>query len=363
MKNSEFHKVLAYGSNLDSEDWDKFVARYAQSNVVFRSLGKVLIPDYGLVFDKYAHSRKGGVANIRYNKGSIAEAVLFDANDEAIRLLRQKEGHPNHYEEKEIYALREDGSELKAKTYIYPVSRSEKKFVKPSEEYLDICRKGYRKHGLEVKPLEAAAIYFPIHQLEKVFFYGTLMRGEFRFEAVADMGVESVTRGKVRGSLTTNGSFPGLDLERYENFSEGELFDFYGNIQEILTKTDNIEGFRSFGDPDNYFRRTCAYIDTGDNSRELAWVYTFDGSLGSDVSKNDWRLHTCTLYEALDAIIDDFDKIVPDLNKILLPTAIKSEIFDPVELLAKAEITERQLQYWTGYKIAALDFNLHSESA
>ena len=56
MKNSEFHKVLAYGSNLDSEDWDKFVARYAQSNVVFRSLGKVLIPDYGLVFDKYAHT-------------------------------------------------------------------------------------------------------------------------------------------------------------------------------------------------------------------------------------------------------------------------------------------------------------------
>ena len=71
------------------------------------------------------------------------------------------------YEEKEIYALREDGSELKAKTYIYPVSRSEKKFVKPSEEYLNICRKGYRKHGLQVKPLEAAAIYFPIHQLEK----------------------------------------------------------------------------------------------------------------------------------------------------------------------------------------------------
>ena len=71
MKNSEFHKVLAYGSNLDTEDWDKFVARYAQTNVVFESLGKVLIPDYGLVFDKYAHSRKGGVANIRYNKGLL----------------------------------------------------------------------------------------------------------------------------------------------------------------------------------------------------------------------------------------------------------------------------------------------------
>ena len=143
-KFKNFTKVLAYGSNLDTEDWDKFVARYAQTNVVFESLGKVLIPDYGLVFDKYAHSRKGGVANIRYNKGYIAEAVLFDANDEAIRLLRQKEGHPNHYEEKEIYAVREDGSELKATTYIYPVSRSEKKFVEPSEEYLNICRKGYR---------------------------------------------------------------------------------------------------------------------------------------------------------------------------------------------------------------------------
>ena len=142
---------------------------------------------------------------------------------------------------------------------------------------------------------------------------------------------------------------------------EGELFEFYGNIQEILTKTENIQGFRSFGDPNNYFRITCTYIDTGDNSKELAWVYAFDGSLGSAVSKNDWRLHTCTLYEALDAIIDDFDKVVPNLNKILLPTGNKSEIFDPVELLAKEEITERQLQYWTGFKMGALDFNLHNE--
>ena len=53
--------------------------------------------------------------------------------------------------------------------------------------------------------------------------------------------------------------------------------------------------------------------------------------------------------------------MAPNLNKILLPTATKSEIFDPVELLAKEKITERQLQSWTGYKIAALDFNLHSE--
>ena len=148
MKNSEFHKVLAYGSNLDTEDWDKFVARYAQTNVIFRSLGKVIIPDYGLVFDKYAHSRKGGVANIRYNKGSIAEAVLFDANDEAIRLLRQKEGHPNHYEEKgiEVHPMNHGGNwefEFGKVKYVNAIHTSSFPAFRCAARH---CRWTYRRH-------------------------------------------------------------------------------------------------------------------------------------------------------------------------------------------------------------------------
>ena len=361
MKTENTHKVVAYGSNINSEDWNKYVTRYAQSDVEFKSLGKVIIPDYGLVFDKYAHSRKGGVANIRANKGSIAEAVLFDANDEAIRLLRKKEGHPYHYEEKEIFVILEDGSEVKAKTYIYPVERSKEKFVQPSNEYLNICRKGYQDHGLQSDPLEAAAVSFPIHQLEKCFFYGTLMRCEVRSNLMSDMGVDSVIRGKIRGSLSTNGSFPGLDLKRDENFSKGELFTFYGNFQEILTTTDNIEGFKNFGDLKNYFRRTCVYVDTENNQKELAWVYVFDGHLGSDVHKNDWRLHTCTLYEFLEAVVDDFEAAVPDLDQIISKTALKTDNFNLVELLAKDEITENQLQSFSGYRTAALGFQLYGE--
>ena len=361
MENSELHKVLAYGSNLDSDDWDKFVRNRAQSAVHFKPKYRVFIPDYVLTFDKYAETRGGGVANIDRRKGCVVEAMLFETNAEGLRLLRKKEGYPNpqHYDEKEIIAIREDGSEVTAKAYIYKEGCSDKKFVKPSETYLNICRKGYKKHGLWLEPLETAAKGNSSYHLDSLFVYGSLMRGESRYSALSSKQIHSVVSGHIFGSLTTNGKFPGLDLRVEGNFTKGEFFTF-DNFSEVISETDKIEGFYSFGDPRNLFRRTCVLVDVGSFSQKLAWVYVYDGSLGASVFRNDWRLYTGTKIIALKAIVNDFINNDADLGRKLLNELPQHKMRgsystdEIVEMLANEVIEERKLYNLSGFHRAAI---------
>jgi gamma-glutamylcyclotransferase (GGCT)/AIG2-like uncharacterized protein YtfP len=361
MENSELHKVLAYGSNLDSDDWNKFVKDYAKSAVHFKPKYRVFIPDYVLTFDKYAVTRGGGVANIDRRKGCVVEAMLFEANAEGLRLLRKKEGYPNpqHYDEKEVIAIREDGSEVTAKAYIYKEGCPDKEFVQPSETYLNICRKGYKKHGLWLDPLETAAMGNSSYHLDSLFVYGSLMRGESRYPTLSSKKIHSVVSGHIFGGLTTNGKFPGLDLRLEGNFTKGEFFTF-DNFSEVIAETDKIEGFYSFGDERNLFRRTCVLVDVGDIGQKLAWVYVYDGPLGASVFKNDWRLYTGNKFQALKAIVNDFIMYDGHLGRKLaneFPHHKNRKCYSAneiVEMLDNEVIEERKLYKLTGFCKAAI---------
>ena len=284
---------LAYGSNLNREDWDNFCKRFAYSTENLQFEDVVRIPDYQLVFDWFSKGRNGGVANIKYAVGHYLDAVLFSTDDEGLRSLRHKEGHPHSYVENEVIALKSDGSEITAKVYIVPPERS-LGYVKPSENYYKICKAGYQSYNLSFQNLTKAANGENIEPLSALFSYGTLMRGEARHALIADYckikgNVSFALTGTVNGKLTTNSSFPGLDQSRL-GVTYGDLMKF-NNILDVLKCADKIEGFKKFGDKDNFFRRTITTVSTGGFEQDLGWVYVFDGSLGSEIVSNDWRIH------------------------------------------------------------------------
>ena len=287
------HLILAYGSNLNHHDWGKFCRRHGYPVDILQFEETVKIPDHKLVFDWYSSSRKGGAANIKKAVGHYVDAVLFSTNDQGIQALRQKEGHPYAYLETEVNALRNDGSEVKANTYLVPQS-AQRKYERPTREYYDICKEGYEAYGLRTKNLTLAANGEEPVPLCSLFTYGTLMRGEERHELIVrgeypHWNIDFALTASVRGKLSTNGSFPGLD-QRSDDVTHGDYFCF-SNISEVLAITDKIEGFTEFGSNSNLFRRTLTHVNTSGFEEELAWVYVYEKNLGREIVSNDWRVH------------------------------------------------------------------------
>ena len=294
MKYKYEHLVVAYGSNLNDEDWSNFCRRNGFSDNLLQFEGCVRLPDYALTFNHYSNSRGGGAVNIQPDIGHFVEAALFSTSEEGLQALRCKEGHPRVYLETHVIAIKDDGSEVNARTYIVPPNKGQK-YERPTREYYEICKRGYENYGLCTKNLSLTASGQKHEPLSTIFTYGTLMRGQPRHDAIAkyerqNKNVELVLTGKVRGHLTTNGDFPGLD-QSSDQTTHGDFLRV-SNIKDVLETADRIEGFQSFGSPHNLFRRTLTYVCTGGFEPELAWVYAFDGHLGKRVPSNDWRVHT-----------------------------------------------------------------------
>ena len=307
------HLILAYGSNLNQHDWGKFCKRYGYPVDILQFEEMVKIPDYKLVFDWYSSSRKGGAANIKRAVGHYVEAVLFSTNDQGIKALRQKEGHPYAYLETEVIALKNDGSEVEAKTYIVPQS-TQRKYERPTREYYDICKEGYEAYDLCTKNLVLAASGEEPTPLCSLFTYGTLMRGEERHELIVKgdyprWNIDFALTASVRGKLSTNGRFPGLD-QRSEDHTHGDYFCF-SNISEVLAITDKIEGFSEFGSNSNFFRRTLTHVNTGGFEEELAWVYVYEKNLGCEIVSNDWRVHNRSKLHFYWALIETYGQYDP----------------------------------------------------
>lgn len=292
MKNT--YTYLAYGSNLNENDWKRFCERNGFPTDLLCYKGPVRLPDYQLTSDHYSTSRGGGALNVKPASGHYVDAVAFTTDDKGVEALRLKEGHPFAYVETKVIALEEDGSELEAVTYIVPEEASSN-FVAPTREYYEICKEGYEAFGLCTKNLTLASKGEKPEPLSAIFTYGTLMRGQQRHDLIArydscSANVDLALTGTVKGCLTTNGSYPGLD-QKSDQTTHGDLLRV-SNIEEVLNTADSIEGFQTFGSQGNLFRRTLTYVCTGGFEKELAWVYVYDGHLGQEVPSNDWRVHT-----------------------------------------------------------------------
>ena len=111
MKNT--YTYLAYGSNLNENDWKRFCERNGFPTDLLCYKGPVRLPGCRLAFDRYSTSRGGGALNVKTAPGHYVDAVAFTTDDKGVEALRLKEGHPFAYVETKVIALEEDGVELR----------------------------------------------------------------------------------------------------------------------------------------------------------------------------------------------------------------------------------------------------------
>jgi gamma-glutamylcyclotransferase (GGCT)/AIG2-like uncharacterized protein YtfP len=359
------HYVLSYGSNLNIADWTQYCQRQGKFGKYLKFIEVVKIPDYRLVFDKYSQTREGGVLNIRHAVGYVVEAGLFETNDEGLSILQLKEGvHvKNNYQEKETIALRPDGSEVQAKAYIVPKELS-KGYVRPSAQYLELCKQGYEFFGLPTDALLVASDNKSIAPLNAIFCYGTLMRGEPRFSVIKEYGVQCALLAQIFGRLSTNGSFPALDLNA-KDFAWGDYF-VSRDISNLLRKTDKIEGFIGYGTTGSLYRRTCVDVDVGGSGQRLAWVYVRDEAFSSVILSNDWRHYNQTKQKFYARLVMDHLKFNADLPFEISQylNRYNSQKTDPknssreailTELLEGANLTEKRLAQHSNLWTAVAD--------
>ena len=360
-KTREIYNILAFGSNTDLDDLNRYCLGKGKTEVSLRFCEKVKIPDNKLVFDKYAGSRNGGVLNIRSETGHVVEALLLKTDKEGLNMLRKKEGAriPGHYEEKKIIAIRNDGSVIRATTFIYPFKETNK-FVRPSPEYLEICKKGYHDFDLDLIPLLAAANNEPAIPLSGLLAYGTLMREQPLFSIVKKHGVGCALLAQCFGSLSTNGSYPALDLKG-AGFSWGD-FILSEDIVSLLPHTDKIEGFRGYDQDNHHYRRTCVDVDIGGISPRLAWVYVQDTPSKLPVPSNDWRDFRSVKQKFYSSLIAEHKQQNPNLGREISayinrynphktdPDVLSSSMMQSI-LLEGTCLTEKRLaqhsNFWT----------------
>lgn len=284
------HTIFAYGSNLSQHDWNRFCSPLEADPSCLKPKARAFLPDHHLSFDRYSHTRRGGVLNVQRRPGSVVGGALFEVDEIGLGLLRRKEGVGlGAYEERAVTVIDTEGNEKSAITYVVPPHRVEP-FQRPHDEYLDVCRDGYERFEIDVAPLLAAADGRVPNSNVGFFAYGSLMRGEARFEGVKRFGVNSAVMAICYGALYDSDTFPALDISQ-QSFVAGDLFAIE-DLTSFLCWADRVEGFRGFGNEGSLFRRTLVTVDVGGVGQRPAWVYVQDNPDLKKIDCDDWRVHT-----------------------------------------------------------------------
>ena len=134
---------FAYGSNLNPVQ----MAERCPGHVV---VGRASLPGYGLRFRGHGRDWGGAVGTIEPVAGSTVHGALFELTPEHYATLDEYEGYDgpgaasNVYDRVEIDVLREDGTSVRALTYVIRPHAE----ASPSREYRDAIVAGLRHHGL-----------------------------------------------------------------------------------------------------------------------------------------------------------------------------------------------------------------------
>lgn len=293
-------RYFGYGSNLNAADWRSSCDRLGLSAANLTPRGIARLPDHELAFAYDSAGRRGGVLDVRTRPGQLVEGVVFEANDDAWEALKRKEGvRRGIYEEFEAVVIDERGELIDVTTYRV-TERHRRPYVRPNPAYLTVVRDGLRAHALSADQLLAAAAdERPAFHVDAFFLYGTLMRGECRFPALARFDVRCALLARAFGRLVDLGSFPGLvdAAGGTGEMVEGE-FVRVADVEGATRALDAIEGFRGFGVAGSLYRRKLIEVDVGDGRVRRAWTYVYAGDEDSmaaaarPIPSGDWRRHT-----------------------------------------------------------------------
>ena len=133
-------KILyfAYGSNLNKKQMKERTPE-SQPKVT------AVLPNFKLIFCGWSRQWKGGTVTIRSSRGDKVSGGVYEITERDLRRLDGYEGYPRESNRINITVFTEDGQALKAVTYV-KTAQAEK--TKPSAEYVDTIKQGYRDWGI-----------------------------------------------------------------------------------------------------------------------------------------------------------------------------------------------------------------------
>ncbi len=281
---------FGYGSNLCEPDLARYCRERGLQPIRLERVGPAFLPDRRLAFTHRSASRGGGVLDVPPARGAAVAGVLFRVSSYAsIATLDRKEGEGHVYSRFESVVLTENGAEQPAVAYeVTPPCREP--FVAPAPSYLDIVRRGYEEHGLDLAPLEAAAAgRSPADPVEGLFVYGTLRRGEERHPAMLRHGATGGEAATAAGSLLDLGPYPGLIVDGPSTSVTGEFYSA-ADPDALFAELDAIETFRGFGVPGSLYRRAIVRLRCARVGSTLAWTYVYTGPRNGSrvIESGDW---------------------------------------------------------------------------
>ena len=130
---------FAYGSNLNKKQMKE---RCPDAKAKFT----VVLPNYQLIFTGWSRTLKGATASIKPVRGQRVQGAVWDISESDLRHLDRYEDYPGIYNRINVLVIKEDGTSVKAFTYIKKVQGEE---GKPSLEYLAAIKQGYVDWGIE----------------------------------------------------------------------------------------------------------------------------------------------------------------------------------------------------------------------
>jgi gamma-glutamylcyclotransferase (GGCT)/AIG2-like uncharacterized protein YtfP len=283
---------FAYGSNLNRHDRQACRRKgFSPELLKFRNIA--YLPDWELTFDYWSSSRRGGALDLRPHVGQLVAGAVFEVAPRGWEALDAKEGAPECYQRQSTTALTLSGEIIPVTTYVVRPERR-KGFVAPTPDYLEVVRVGLAEHELSARSLEAAARNEPVPwEVDGLFVYGTLLRGESRFHLLEPFGLECALLASTWGRLADLEAFPGL----LGADSEGDLvrgeFLRLRDIGGALARLDSIEGFNGFGSAGSFFQRGLIEVDAGDGRIRAAWTYRLGEQADNAglIPSGDWREH------------------------------------------------------------------------
>jgi gamma-glutamylcyclotransferase (GGCT)/AIG2-like uncharacterized protein YtfP len=104
-----------------------------------------VLPNYRLIFVGWSRITKSGVATVRGAQGSKVSGGVYEITEGDLRRLDAAHGYPREANRINITVFTEDGDALKAITYIRTGQEAE---GKPSLDYLETIKRGYRDWGI-----------------------------------------------------------------------------------------------------------------------------------------------------------------------------------------------------------------------
>ena len=180
---------FAYGSNLNTADWQDWCQREGYTAETLQPIGPGWLVDHHPIYHYYSRGRRGGALDVTPAIGHATPGMLFHVGETGWGALNAKEGAPNYYERKTMTVLDESGGWRSAITYCVVPARRQDGFVRPSDAYARLVRDGLSDLGLPTDAHQRAATDEPpVPLVRHLFVYGTLKSGHGRADALPGIG-------------------------------------------------------------------------------------------------------------------------------------------------------------------------------